>query len=139
MRDTSMTGNGWSFAAGLAPDNTVALATAEDDIEQAIHLILATRPGERAMRPEYGCDVHHLIFAPADATTAGQAVYETRRALERWEPRIDVTTIDVSTDDTDDTVLYLDIHYTIRTTNSSHNLVFPFYVIPSENTVQPAA
>ncbi|NUP31736.1 MAG: GPW/gp25 family protein, partial [Streptomycetaceae bacterium] len=93
-------------------------------------LILGTAPGERPMRPEFGCAVHDYVFAPADVGTAGQLAYEVRLALERWEPRIDVAEVSVRFDAVDDGVLYIDIRYAIRGTNDPRNLVFPFYVIP---------
>lgn len=139
MFDSSMTGRGWSHGTGLLPDGTVPLASGSDDIEQAIRLILATRPGERPMRPEFGCKVHDLLFAPLDASLAGQAIAETRRALDRWEPRITIETVSVLPDDTNGHSLLLDIRYRIRSDNSPRNLVHPFYAIPPESSEQPGA
>ncbi|WP_274919552.1 GPW/gp25 family protein [Streptomyces sp. WZ-12] len=134
MNDTALIGRGWTHPATFNADATVALTSGPREIEQAIHIILTTRLGERAMRPEFGCNVHSLLFAPLDATTAGQAVYETQTALERWEPRIEVDHIGIATDDTTPGLMYIDIRYRIRSTNSIRNLVFPFYVIPEETT-----
>jgi phage baseplate assembly protein W len=74
--------------------------------------------------------VHDLVFAPADAATAGQIAYEVRIALERWEPRITLTDVVVSFDRADEGMLLIDVRYTLRGTNDPRNLVFPFYVIP---------
>jgi len=82
------------------------------------------------MRPEFGCRISEHVFAPANATTAGQLAYDVRTALERWEPRIDVDDVDVTFNAADSGVLYIDITYRIRGTNDPRNLVFPFYVIP---------
>ena len=82
------------------------------------------------MRPEFGCAIHDLVFAPADSTTAGQIAYEVRMSLERWEPRIDLTDVVVDFTEADNGTLLIDIRYTLRNTNDPRNLVFPFYVIP---------
>lgn len=123
-------GAGWAFPPHTDATGRVALARGEREIEEAIRLILGTAPGERPMRPEFGCAVHDYVFAPADVGTAGQLAYEVRLALERWEPRIDVAEVSVRFDAVDDGVLYIDIRYAIRGTNDPRNLVFPFYVIP---------
>ena len=76
----------------------IALVAREREIEEAIRLILGTAPGERPMRPEFGCRIHDHVFAPANATTAGQLSYDVRAALDRWEPRIDVDDVEVTFD-----------------------------------------
>jgi len=95
-------------------------------------LILSTAPGERPMRPEFGCRVHDHVFAPVNASTAGAIAHDVRFALEQWEPRIDLQDVQVSFDRADAGTLYIDIHYSIRGFNDPRNLVFPFYVIPDE-------
>ena len=84
------------------------------------------------MRPDFGCGIHDYVFAPADASTAGSIAFQVTSALEMWEPRIDVAGVDVEIDDDDRGVLYINIAYTIRGSNDVRNIVFPFYVIPSE-------
>jgi len=108
-------GNGWSFPLGVNRRGGISLASREREIEEAIRIILATAPGERPMRPDFGCGIHDYVFAPADASTAGSIAFQVTSALEMWEPRIDVAGVDVEIDDDD-----------VR------NIVFPFYVIPSE-------
>jgi len=100
------------------------------EIEESIRLVLATAPGERPMRPEFGCAVHDYVFAPADASTAGDIAYAVRVALDRWEPRIELEAVDVRFDEVEQGTLYIDIQYAVRGTNDPRNLVFPFYVIP---------
>lgn len=129
-------GAGWAFPLGVGASGGIALARGDQELEQAIGLVLGTAFGERPMRPDFGCGIHDYVFAPADATTAGRLAYEVRASLERWEPRIDVVDVDVRLDADDDAVLYIDVTYAIRGTNDPRNLVFPFYVIPSE---EPAA
>ena len=99
---------------------------------EAIKLILMTSPGERPMRPRFGCRIHDLVFTPTDPTTAGRMEFEVRSALQMWEPRIDVNEIDILFDTEDPALLYIDIRYSIKHTNDPRNLVFPFYMIPSE-------
>ncbi|TQK44157.1 hypothetical protein FBY35_5645 [Streptomyces sp. SLBN-118] len=128
---TQFIGAGWAFPARTDTTGAIALVTHDREIEESIHLILGTSPGERPMRPDFGCAIHDFVFAPGDAATAGQLAYEVRKSLERWEPRIDTESVEVSFDNADSGTLYLDIHYVIRGTNDPRNLVFPFYVIPS--------
>ncbi|CAM5419079.1 GPW/gp25 family protein [Streptomyces californicus] len=97
---------------------------------EAIGLILGTAPGERPMRPDFGCGMG-TVFAPGDGATAGRIAQEVRAALERWEPRIEVTDVVVAFDAVEEGTLYIDVHYTVRATNDLRNLVFPFYTIPS--------
>jgi Bacteriophage baseplate protein W len=124
-------GSGWAFPLGTDATGSVALVGGEREIVQSIRLILATAPGERPMRPEFGCAIHDLVFAPADAATAGRMAYEVRLALERWEPRIELADVVVGFDEADAGRLLIDVRYRVRTSNDPRNLVFPFYVIPS--------
>jgi uncharacterized protein len=125
-------GAGWAFPLRTDATGSIALVTREREIQESIRLILGTTPGERAMRPEFGCAIADQVFAGADATTAGRIAYEVRRALDRWEPRIDVVDVGISFDGGDSGTIYVDVRYTIRGTNDPRNLVFPFYLIPDE-------
>ena len=84
------------------------------------------------MRPEFGCGINEYVFAPGDGATAGRIAQEVRTALDRWEPRIDVTDVVVAFDQVDAGTLYIDVRYAIRATNNERNLVFPFYTIPPD-------
>jgi phage baseplate assembly protein W len=137
MAHYEFVGSGLAFPVRVDLTGKVALVAGEREIEQSIALILATIPGERPMRPEFGCRIHDYVFAPADAATAGLVAYEVRQALLRWEPRIDVTNVVVTPDPYDPGVLLVDLHYSIRSTNDPRNLVFPFYVIPDEPGAHP--
>ena len=125
-------GRGLAFPIHTDATGSIALVGGEREIVESIRLILGTAPGERPMRPEFGCAIHDLVFAPADAATAGQIAYEVRASLERWEPRIDLTDVIVSFAEADQGTLLIDIQYTLRNSNDPRNLVFPFYVIPSQ-------
>jgi hypothetical protein len=131
-------GAGWSFPLGTDATGGIALVTREREIEQAIRLILGTARGERPMRPEFGCRVHDHVFGPATSATAGQIVYDVREALERWEPRIEVTEIRVGFAQIESGRLFVDIDYLIAGSNDPRNLVFPFYVIPEHEDRGPA-
>jgi uncharacterized protein len=127
-----LVGQGWTFPTRIASDGTIALIGGDADIDRSIQLILTTMPGERPMRPEFGCGIYAQIFAPVDASTGGLIAEAVRAALERWEPRIHVDLVEVSADDVVSGLLYIDIHYTVRSNNSPRNLVFPFYTLPGE-------
>jgi phage baseplate assembly protein W len=126
-------GQGWAaFPMRVDATGSIALVSREQELEEAMRLVLCTAPGERPMRPEFGCRIHDYVFAPADATTAGMLAYEVKNALLRWEPRVNVNKVDVRPDPDDATTMLIDIRYTIKDANDPRNLVFPFYVIPPE-------
>jgi phage baseplate assembly protein W len=125
-------GAGWNFPLSLDATSRVALATQARDIEQAIEIILRTSPGERPMRPEFGCCVQDHLFSPTNAVTAAAIAGDVRAALVRWEPRIDVEDVRVGFDQAELGTFYIDVVYMIRGDNDARNLVFPFYVIPDE-------
>jgi Bacteriophage baseplate protein W len=125
-------GSGWAFPLRTDATGGIALVSREREIVEAIRLILATAYGERPMRPEFGCGIHELVFAPADATTAGRIAYEVELSLRRWEPRVELVDVTCTTVDAEPSTLYIDVGYRIRGTNDPRNLVFPFYVIPVE-------
>ena len=129
---TEIIGSGLAFPLQVDRRGGIALAHDEQDIDQAIQLILGTAPGERPMRPEFGCGIHNHIFDTIDAYTLGKIQYEIREALDRWEPRIDVLDVAPDLSRVDEGVLIIDISYRLRATNDIRNLVYPFYLIPSE-------
>ena len=123
-------GAGWAFPRRTDATARIGLVTGVREIEESIRLILATAPGERPMRPEFGCAVHDYVFAPADASTAGDIAYAVRVALDRWEPRIELVDVNVRFDAVENGTLYVDVQYSVLGTNDPRNLVFPFYLIP---------
>ena len=125
-------GTGLAFPLGVDRRGGLALARDEDDVEQAISIILSTAPGERPMRPEFGCGVHDYVFDVIDAGTVGRMDEEIRRALERWEPRISVLAVDFDLETSGEGELAITIKYRLRATNDVRNLVFPFYVVPAD-------
>jgi len=129
---TEIIGSGLAFPIQVDRRGGIALARDEQDIDQAIQLILGTAPGERPMRPEFGCGVHDFVFDSIDANTIGRMEEAIRQALLRWEPRIIVQNIDFDLTQSGNGLLTIDIGYTVRATNTERNLVHPFYVIPAE-------
>lgn len=125
-------GVGWAFPLRVDSTGGIGLVRSDTEIEESIRLILGTAFGERPMRPDFGCGMHDHVFDSLDATTAGQVSYEVQASLLRWEPRIDVTSVDVNYDQNSQATLYIDINYTVRGDNDPRNLVFPFYVIPAD-------
>ncbi len=122
-------GKGWRFPVGLDDANTrIAEANHEECVHQAIWMILSTAPGERVMRPDFGCGVHDLVFALNSPGTAGRVIGEVRRALVRWEPRMDVLSVNAYPDAARPHVLLIEIHYQVRATSNRFNLVYPFYL-----------
>lgn len=125
-------GAGWRFPLGVDMRGGIALSHGVDDIEEAIEIILSTPRGYRVMRPEFGCRIHELQFAPINSSTMAAAVQYVTEALQWWEPRIDV--IEVIADDDPDVpgCLLIYIAYRVRATYDERALVYPFYSIPGD-------
>jgi len=109
----------------------IAFVRHEKDIEQAIHIVLSTSKGERRMRPTFGCDIHSLVFAPANATTFGLMRNYVEEALAVWEPRIAVRQVEVLPADTDGRV-DISVTYEVLSTKDERTLVYPFYRLGEE-------
>jgi phage baseplate assembly protein W len=125
-------GQGIAFPMRVNATGGLALVSSDEEIAESIRLILGTSPGERPMRPDFGCPIHNHLFGSVDASMIGMLGYEVSNSLALWEPRIEVTDVVVSPDEAQPSLLYIDITYQVRDTNDPRNLVFPFYVIPDE-------
>lgn len=123
-------GRGWSYPVGVNHVGGIGTADGVDNVEQAMYVILATTPGERPMRPEFGCPLVDHLFAPLGPATFGQVAADVEQALRRWEPRIELHGVTVGPDPARDGVLLIEVTYSLRHTYDRRNLVFPFYVIP---------
>lgn len=122
-------GTGWAYPVTVeAQSGVIRLSSHEENIAEAIAIILSTAPGERLMRPDFGCRLHDLVFAQNNIGTAGLAEFYVRDALIRWEPRIDLDAVEVNADPTDPAQLLITIRYRVRKTDSQFNLVYPFYL-----------
>ena len=128
QRPPSVLGRGWAFP--VAPDRSrdVAMTEDDEDVRQAILLILETSKGERAMRPDFGCGLRRLVFEPMSAALKTLVRSEVEDALIAWEPRIDLGSVTVSEHRSIRGGLLIDIRYAVRSTNTFYNLVYPFYL-----------
>ena len=100
----------------LSARGGIGMVDGNEAIRQAILILLFTIPGERIMRPDYGCDLHRLIFSPNDDTTAGLAIHYIRRAIEKWEPRVDIVALDAGRDPEAPEQLNIQLAYRVRAT-----------------------
>ena len=121
-------GAGWRFPLGVNSRRGVAMSQHERDIDESIRIILVTGKGERRMRPDFGCGINDLVFAPNNATTWGLIAHQVEEALGWWEPRIELADVDVRPDSTDTSRLLVSIRYRVKATNDERNLVYPFYI-----------
>jgi hypothetical protein len=129
-------GVGWAFPLSVSAGRT-ATAAYDEDIREAIRIIIGTNPGERVMRPDFGAGLNQFLFEPVNTTTMATLQQRVQAALVDWEPRIDVNTVTVTAqwpsdatvpDPSDRDVLFIQVFYTVRATNSNQNLVYPFYL-----------
>jgi phage baseplate assembly protein W len=121
-------GVGWAFPPAVADDGSLAVSAYEEDIKQAIRIILGTEPGERVMRPTFGGGLRSFVFGVLNQTTLQRIQTRVREALVTWEPRIDVERVDLAVDPDDRATLLITVTYVVRGTNTRDNLVYPFYL-----------
>lgn len=121
-------GRGWPFPIRQEPNHRLRLTGGEEKIRQSILIILGTAPGERQMRPDFGCGIHDLAFQPNTSGLHGLVVEKVRASLTRWEPRIDVVKVTAETGTDGRNYLLIRIDYRIRSNNASYNLVYPFFL-----------
>ena len=124
----SILGCGWYFPPKVDVDGSIADAVYEEDIDQAIWIILGTNPGERVMRPDFGAGLNRFIFEPINSTTMEKLKGRVEESLIAWEPRIDVKEVTVQPDRAERNRLLIDVRYRVRATNTVRNLVYPFYL-----------
>ena len=115
---------------GLRISATGGIDMAEENasVRQAVLLLLSTTPGERVMRPEYGCDLNRLVFSPNDATSHGLAIHYVRRALERWERRIEILYLDAKASEDDPGRMEILLEYRVRRTQQVAQFTIPLQV-----------
>lgn len=123
-------GRGWSFPLVFNPlQKEVELVQEETDIEQSLTILLGTRPGERTMRPGYGCNLDVMLFEPLTTTLITLVKDIIRTAILYYEPRIDLSQVRINTLQANEGVVLIEIDYLVRRTNSRFNFVYPFYLI----------
>jgi uncharacterized protein len=125
-------GTGWAFPPRVDARGRIALTSGYDEIEGAMRMIILTAPGERVMRPEFGCSVWDYLFEPVNATTMGMMESAVREALERWEPRAVVEAVRADADPARPESILITVTYSTTDTNDRRNLVVPFYEIGEE-------
>jgi phage baseplate assembly protein W len=126
--NTDFRGGGWGFPIRPGPDGALSLVGQEETVQRGIRLVLSTAPGERLMRPDFGCGIHDLVFEANTAALRGVVQAKVRDALVRWEPRIDVIDVRAETAPDDPAQLLIRIDYRIRANNALFNLVYPFFL-----------
>ena len=125
-------GVGFGFPMGVDSRGGIRMSRAGVDVDEAIRLILGTAPGERRLRPEFGCELHQFVFAPMNDSTFGLVSYYVIAALERWEPRIEVKDVRVHPAPDIEGCMMIEVDYVLRATLDPRTLVYPFYTIPGE-------
>lgn len=121
-------GKGWKFPPEFSQKITpTAMVAQEEDINQSLHIILSTRLGERIMRPDFGINLHNLVFHNMDLTARTQLRAAIEKAILYWEPRITLTDVSFDMSEEKNGILYLSLEYAIRQTNTRGNMVYPYY------------
>lgn len=135
--DASFLGRGWSFPPQFDSESReLALVQQLEDIQQSLYILLRTEPGERVMQPEYGCVLRPFLFENIVSSTLTRLQDVVSKAILRFEPRVVAGPVHIDTSRMADGVLLLDVSYTVRSLNSRHNIVFPYYL--QEATLQQA-
>ncbi|MDP9091482.1 MAG: GPW/gp25 family protein [Actinomycetota bacterium] len=130
--DATFVGRGFSWPMEVDHTGSIRLTDSAEDIDRSMRIVLMTAPGERVMRPRFGCEIWDLLFEPVTPNLLGliaEAVYE---ALGQWEPRVEVEEVTPVPDVDDSALVRVTVSYRVRATNDRRNLVYPFYVIPNE-------
>lgn len=126
--DPGFLGRGWDFPVVPSRQGGVRLVAADAAIERSLNIILGTAPGERVMRPEFGCGIWELVMESNNAQLHGRVQARVRQALTRWEPRIDVLDVQVTAPPEQRNVLLIRLDYRVRSNNAAYNLVYPFFL-----------
>ncbi len=127
-------GNGFAWPLQVDHTGSLRLTQGVTGLDDAIRVVLMTAPGERLMRPQFGCRIWELSFEPVTANLLGLISQAVRDALAQWEPRIEVEDVSPVQDEVDPGTVRISIVYKVRATNDRRNLVYPFYVIPREGS-----
>lgn len=129
MPNAEFLGRGFAFPPRVdQATGAFVMSEGEEDIRQAIYLIIMTRKGERAMLPDFGCNLHDYVFGLPDPAALGMMRREVVRALADWEPRVTDVAVDADLAGLVDGRVVLNVRYTVRDTNNPGNLVFPYYL-----------
>lgn len=130
----SFLGTGWSFPPEFSKSSEmVVMSSDEKDIKESLEIILTTRLGERIMKPSFGCNIEEALFKPLNLTLVTDMKNLIENAILYFEPRIDVNNIDLDDSNETDGILLIKVDFTIRSTNTRSNMVYPFYRIEATN------
>ncbi len=121
-------GRGWKFPVNVDSGGKIAASQYEEDVSEAIELILSTSKGERVMHPDFGCGIHDFIFSITNRATLGMMEERVKDSLVLWEPRIEVNNVEIHEESSDVGKILISISYSVRATNNEFNLVYPFYL-----------
>lgn len=122
-------GRGWKFPPQVDyATGRIKTVSQEENIAEAVMLILSTKKGERVMRPEFGCSIHDFLFADMNYTTVREMEREITSAIIAWEPRVIEPEAEVSLERLTEGIVMIHITYIVRSTNNPYNLVFPYYI-----------
>jgi uncharacterized protein len=131
--DATFVGRGFSWPMTVDHTGAIKLTDSVEDLDRSIRIVLMTAPGERVMRPQFGCRIWDLLFEPVTPNLLGLIAEAVRGALAQWEPRIEVEEVSPLVDDDENALVRVQILYKVRATNDRRNLVYPFYVIPHDS------
>jgi len=127
--ERSFLGTGWNFPPSFdMTTGSVLMVSNAEDIAQSLQILLSTRPGERVMLPQYGCNLDVFLFEPITTTLIAYVKELIHTAVLYFEPRINLDLITINTEQVNDGVILISLDYTILATNSRFNLVYPFYL-----------
>lgn len=126
--DREFLGRGWRFPVAINLTGGISQSQYEENIRESIFIILGTAPGERLKRPEFGCEIHELMFAPNNVMTAALAEHYCEEALLKWEPRIEDLQVEAAPNQDEPNRMDIRITYVISDMNEERNLVYPFYL-----------
>jgi phage baseplate assembly protein W len=132
--DSSFIGRGFAWPLGVDHTGAIGLSAGVPDLDRSIEIVLMTAPGERLMRPQFGCRIWDLLFEPITANLLGMISEAVRQALAQWEPRVEVEDVTTTPDLDRDGLVRVAISYRVKSTNDRRNLVFPFYTIPEDGS-----
>ncbi len=119
-------GRGWKFPIEIGHDGAFSLSQGNEDIEEAIIIILKTAKGERPMEPAFGCDIHSYVFEVINQSTMMRMQEDIRKALLLYEPRIEV--LEINNEYIESGMILFTIDYSVISTNSRYNLVYPYHM-----------
>jgi hypothetical protein len=131
MATTDFLGKGWKYPIAIEKETgyvRISFSEGEQSIHESILIILGTAKGERVMRPDFGCGMNELVFAPNNTSTSTMVALNVKEALLKWEPRIEVLNVSAAPDEEEGNRLNIDIEYRVKSSNTKRNLVYPFYL-----------